>query len=140
MMQLPSPLATRGGTSRLPRFALTHWPAARRGRRRPALRADPDSLRAAPFSFQLFSSARTPLPYRLRPFFMGIRHVYFVGDSGMAAVPAGRMPQKIAIGSARSIGQRRPRRAAGYWIMAIIEIGIAIAIEIEKTEPSNPTR
>jgi hypothetical protein len=31
------------------------------------------------------------------------------------------------------------RRAASYWIMAIIEIGIAIAIEIEKTEPSNPT-
>jgi hypothetical protein len=52
------------------------------------------------------------------------------------------MPQKIAIGSARSIGQRRPRRAAGYWIMAIIEIGIAIAIEIEieKAKPSPPTR
>ena len=36
--------------------------------------------------------------------------------------------------SARSIGigGRRPRRAAGYWIMAIIEIEIAIEIAIDR--------
>jgi hypothetical protein len=39
------------------------FPSARRGRRRPtSLRAFPDPLRAAPFSFQLLSSAGTPLP------------------------------------------------------------------------------
>jgi hypothetical protein len=67
-----SPLPTHSHTHTLaPRFPLgiRLFHSARRGRRRPtSLRAFPDPLRAAPFSFQLFSfqlfsSAGTPLPY-----------------------------------------------------------------------------
>jgi hypothetical protein len=69
---------------------------------------------------------------------MGIRLVYFVGDSGRARRPwraAGYWKNAIGVSAKHRVGQRRPRRAAGYWIMAIIEIEIAIAID--RINPKN---
>ena len=56
-------------------------------------------------------------------------------DSLYACLLSSRRPLKKGnrVGAKHRVGRRRPRRAAGYWTKAIIEI------EIEKTEPSVPT-
>ena len=84
-------------------------------------------------------AAGTPTPYRLRAFpwafimilrrggnadalpasriSYGIRHVYFVGESGRARRPrraAGYWKKAIGVSAEHRVGQRRPRRAADH--------------------------